>query len=110
MKITSRHIMTFLFLFVLGIVTIIFFAGRKNVPTVEARDFISEQEEKFFTEIEVEEGDTLWSLSDEYMTSGYQSRDEFIEEVRQMNHITGSLIREGEKLIIPYYSQRERSF
>lgn len=110
MRITSRNTIIFLFLFVMGISTVLFLAGRKNVTRVEAKDFISGQQEKYFTSVEIEEGDTLWSISEEYMTPEYKSRDEFIDEVREMNHITGSMIQAGERLLIPYYSQNERAF
>ena len=110
MKITSRSTIIFLFLFVIGISTILFFVGRKNVNEVEAKDFPFTVQEKYFTSIEIEEGDTLWSISEEYMTPEYKSRNEFIEEVREMNHITGSMIQAGDKLLIPYYSHGERAF
>ena len=44
-----------------------FFVGVNNMNEVEARDH--RQNQKYYTSIEVEEGDTLWSISEEYMTS-----------------------------------------
>ena len=68
---------------------------------VEARDYTKGQ--KYYTSIEVEAGDTLWTIADEYMTEEYASRDAFMNEVRQMNHITGSSIRSGSTILVPYY-------
>lgn len=110
MRITSKNTIIFLFLFVIGISAVLFFVGRKNVNSVEAKDLENGYREKYFTSVEIEEGDTLWSISEEYMSPEYKDRDEFIDEIRQMNHITGSMIRAGEKLLIPYYSHNERTF
>lgn len=84
------------FIFLLG-----FFMGANNMNQVEARDYREAQ--KYYTSVEVEAGDTLWSIADEYMTAEYDSRDEFMNEVRQMNHITGSGIRCGSTILVPYY-------
>ena len=78
-----------------------FFVGVNNMNEVEARDY--RQNQKYYTSIEVEEGDTLWSISEEYMTSEYNDRNEYMNEVRQMNHITGSEIRSGSIILVPYY-------
>lgn len=78
-----------------------FFVGVNNMNEVEARDH--RQNQKYYTSIEVEEGDTLWSISEEYMTSEYNDRNEYMNEVRQMNHITGSEIRSGSIILVPYY-------
>lgn len=78
-----------------------FFMGANNMNQVEARDY--KETQKYYTSVEVEAGDTLWSIADEYMTAEYGSRDEFMNEVRQMNHITGSGIRCGSTILVPYY-------
>ena len=52
----------------------------------------------------VEYGDTLWSIAQEYVDYHYDSILEYVNEVRSINHITGDIIREGQTLIVPYYS------
>ena len=79
------------------------FIGSRRVAQVEAMSNTSDRE-KFYTSISVEKGDTLWSIADEYMTDGYEDRDNFMNEVREMNHLTGSLIHADSILLIPYYS------
>ena len=59
--------------------------------------------EKRYTSIEVQSGDTLWDLAGTYAAGGYSDRDDFIREVKQLNHLTDDNITAGVYLIIPYY-------
>lgn len=59
---------------------------------------------KYYTDICVECGDTLWSIAQEHMTKEYKSIASYIREVQEINHI-GSVIQYGQHLTIPYYSE-----
>ena len=59
---------------------------------------------KYFTKIDVEYGDSLWSIAQEYADDHYKSTQEYINEVKKINHLSGDLIREGQRLVVPYYS------
>ena len=59
---------------------------------------------KYYTDIEVEYGDSLWSIAQEYCDSHYGSIFEYMNEVRSINHIKGDIIKEGQLLVVPYYS------
>ena len=59
---------------------------------------------KYYTDIEVEYGDSLWSIAQEYCDSHYGSIFEYMNEVRSINHINGDIIKEGQLLVVPYYS------
>lgn len=59
---------------------------------------------KYYTSIRITEGSSLWKIADTYMTEEYKSEEEYIKEVKQINHITGDLLYEGSYLCIPYYS------
>ena len=58
---------------------------------------------KYYTSIRIERGDTLWSVA-AARSDGFDSRNDFIREVIRINHLTDENIREGDYLIIPYYS------
>ncbi len=59
---------------------------------------------KYYTSIEVKDGDTLTKIADRYMCGEYGSADEYIDEVCFMNHILDpSEIYKGAYLAIPYY-------
>lgn len=60
---------------------------------------------KYYTSVQVEPGDTLWVLADRYADDEhYASREQYITEVMNMNHLTGEYICAGDYLIVPYYS------
>ena len=103
MRSKSRHIIIFFVVFIIGIALFFFFTGRRGANEVEARNTDLSESKKYFTSIEIEEGDTLWEIADQYITSEYKDKDEYIEEVKEMNHITGSIIQTGSTLLIPYY-------
>lgn len=64
---------------------------------------------KYFTVIEVESGDTLWNIAQEYRTSEYSSIEEYIKEIQAINHISGDAITSGCYLTVPYYAEAPHS-
>ena len=58
---------------------------------------------KYYTNIEIQPGDTLWDLADEYLEH-YKSKEAYIQEVSQLNSIRNGKIISGQNLIMPYYS------
>ncbi|MDO4343474.1 MAG: LysM peptidoglycan-binding domain-containing protein [Eubacteriales bacterium] len=59
---------------------------------------------KYYTDIRVERGDTLWDIAMEYMTEEYSSPAAYIKEVKEINQL-GSELKSGQYLVIPYYSE-----
>ncbi len=59
---------------------------------------------KYYTSIQLMEGDTLWSIADTYRTGEYESVQAYIDEVCSLNHIDANEIHAGQYLTIPYYS------
>lgn len=60
---------------------------------------------KYYTSVQIQPGDTLWSLADRYADcEHYASQEQYITEVMNMNHLTGEDIYAGNYLILPYYS------
>lgn len=93
-------------LFIIAVVligsTISGFAGTKDVMT-------EKNCHKYYTSIAVENGDTLWQIASEYMeveytSLKYSSIQEYINEIRSLNHLIDDKITAGEYLTIPYYS------
>jgi hypothetical protein len=58
---------------------------------------------KYYTNIEIQPGDTLWDLADGYLEH-YDSKETYIQEVSQLNSIRDGKIISGQNLIMPYYS------
>ena len=61
---------------------------------------------KYYTQVTVAYGETLWDLSDDYINyDEYKNKKEYIAEVQSINHLAEEdSIRAGQTLIVPYYS------
>ena len=79
------------------------FITKRDTPDSKA----SNASEKYFTCITVEKGDSLWSIAEEYMTEEYDSTQEYVSEVMQINNLKNSTIVIGTSLIVPYYEVRD---
>lgn len=62
---------------------------------------------KYYKSITIESGDTLWSIAQDYMDDEhYDSVNDYIKEVKQINVLNGDDITYGEHLIVPYYASK----
>ncbi len=61
---------------------------------------------KYYTQVTVAYGETLWDLSDDYIDyDEYKDKKEYIAEVQSINRLAEEdSIRAGQTLIVPYYS------
>lgn len=61
---------------------------------------------KYYTDIVVETGDTLWTLAEKYADcEHYRDINRYINEVRSINHLEEEAgLTAGRVLIVPYYS------
>ena len=58
--------------------------------------------QKYYKSITIEQGDSLWSIAQEYRTEDYDNTQEYIDELMQINGLTSETIHEGQHLIIVY--------
>ena len=58
--------------------------------------------EKYYKSIEIQLGDTLWDLAEEYCDDQVSIK-EYISEVKELNGLGTSTIHEGQYLVVPYY-------
>jgi hypothetical protein len=64
-------------------------------------------EDKYFTNVTVEEGDTLWELASEYMDEEhYDSIYEYMDELKHMNNMTSDDIYAGQNMVVTYYKSK----
>ncbi len=82
------------------LIGIILFGGFSKNRSVSANP----SHEKYFVCIDVEEGDTLWTIADTYITEEYASVDEYVDEVKSINQLNNDKIYDGATLIVPYYA------
>lgn len=58
---------------------------------------------KSYTSIEIQSGDSLWSIASEHMTEEYGSVQEYMKEIKSLNGLRSDEIHAGKFLVIPYY-------
>lgn len=60
---------------------------------------------KYYTNIEVSYGETLWDIADRYFCEEkYRSYEHYISEVMQLNGLYDEEVSPGSYLMVPYYS------
>ena len=89
--------------FILILVMTVGFTGRQakagNLDTPAA-----DGSAKYYTSYQVQSGDTLWTIAEEYNSTGVQSTQSYVEEVCRINHLSdANQIYAGNKICIPYY-------
>ena len=58
---------------------------------------------RYYQQIEIKSGDSLWNIADEHMTDEYDSINDYVDDIMSVNKLTSDRIHAGEYLIIPYY-------
>ena len=61
--------------------------------------------ERYYTDIEIEKGDTLWSIAKTYNKNSGMEIREYIREVKQMNRMVSDDIEAGDSLTIVYFAE-----
>lgn len=59
---------------------------------------------KYYESIRIQRGDTLWDIAAANRNPDYDGIEEYISEIRRLNHLRGDGILAGEYLMIPRYS------
>ena len=75
-----------------------------------APDFVDAHEstpvesvEKLHKSIELEAGDSLWSIAEEYRDHNSETVYEYIDTLKEINHLQSDDIHEGQFLTVVYY-------
>ena len=79
-----------------------------NAIIAKAGDGYEKHYVKLYKSIVVERGETVIELAEEYMTPGYESVDELIEEIGYINSLNENyMIKSGSILVIPYFAEND---
>lgn len=57
---------------------------------------------KYYKSITIEKDDTLWNIAEEYMTDDYDSVEEYVSVLKDMNNLNSDKILYGDKLVVAY--------
>ena len=67
---------------------------------VEANHQLSDMKYKI---VQIEEGDSLWTIAQDNMDPGFSDINEYIREVKRCNQMDSDTITAGNYLMVPYY-------
>lgn len=68
----------------------------------------SAERSKLIVSVEIEKGDTLWSIASEYMSDEYDDMNEYITEIKATNGMVSDDIHIGNYIVVPYYTDASR--
>ena len=89
----------FLVLFtVIASILIIVFSSCNKIQAEESTSAL-----KQYASITIEPGDSLWSIASEYIDGHYSCLQDYIDELKFINHLSSDTINAYEHLLIPYY-------
>ena len=71
-----------------------------GMSVVEANQQLGELQYRI---IEIQKGDSLWSIAKENMNPGFNDIFDYIREVKRCNQLDSDKITAGNYLMIPYY-------
>ncbi len=64
----------------------------------------ADTERKYYKSIEIQKGDTLWDIAEEYVSDiYYESKQDYVDELKEVNGLQSDMIHEGQYLIVVYY-------
>lgn len=59
---------------------------------------------RYYTSIQLRQGDNLWTLADRYTKGTGYSIKEYVDELKQINGLKGEEIHSGEYLTVVYFA------
>lgn len=77
---------------------VVFILPEKNAAAVDngARSYC-------ITSVQIEAGDTLWTLAKEYYSDEFSSLINYIEEIKRLNGLSSDKLYAGNYILIPQY-------
>ena len=99
---SRRLLLLFIISILLLLVGVGFFSGMmpSGVSVVEANQQMGDVQYKV---IEIQKGDSLWSIAEDHMNPGFDDIYDYIRELKRCNQLDSDKITAGNYLMIPYY-------
>ncbi|MEE0200921.1 MAG: LysM peptidoglycan-binding domain-containing protein [Muricomes sp.] len=103
-KKNERHIRSMLVLFIATVFIVFAACALFGNILISAHEKRSEEPVnfKYYKSIEIQPGDTLWDIAEEYITEDYRSVSEYVMVLKEMNSLSTDDIQAGQNLMIAY--------
>ena len=60
---------------------------------------------RYYTSIQIRQGDSLWNLAEQYRPGSGYSSQEYIDELKRMNGLKSEELHSGEYLTVVYFAE-----
>jgi len=101
----QRQLRKNIMMFIITAVFIVIFSIGGFTTYSKAKDKESVVLYKYYTNIEVQYGESLWDIAENYFCEDkYKNYEHYISEVMQINSLYSEEVSAGSYLIVPYYS------
>ena len=61
------------------------------------------KQHKYYKSIVIEDGDSLWSIAEDYCTETCDDTRAYVNELKELNGLSSETIYEGQHLLVIYY-------
>lgn len=92
----------YIFAYIIVLMVLIFVFSMLFHKTVSSASSEFEREQ-CYQSVEIQPGDSLWSIASRYFTEEWISIEHYIEEIKLFNSMESNEIHSGDYLMIPYY-------
>jgi len=77
------------------------------IANAAVSDDVKSDQNKYYTSISIEKGDTLWSIASNYV-SGPKTISNYVNDLKEINNLQTDCIYQGQSLIVYYYSAEQK--
>lgn len=63
---------------------------------------------KYYTSIQIEDGDSLWAIAEQYAENSGKTTAEYVKELKSINRLGEDVIHSGSYLTVAYYTEEEK--
>lgn len=98
-KLMAPSLIVLLGLYLFGIFIMNALAGETRSPAME----------KYYTSIEIQKGDSLWSIAEEYLENSGMTVAQYVKELKNINGLKEDTIHSGQYLAVMYFSSDSSS-
>lgn len=73
------------------------FIGKENKVSANSSSY------RYYKSIQIQNGDTIWSIAEESITPEYESVQDYVDDILNFNNMINDKIYAGEYIVVPYY-------